>query len=109
MIKYFFEWHQVAYILVFTSQLQFLINYLCTLDTSLRILNTSYNQFKASIFLDDSSRRFWMIPLGDVGNDIYGGYFWMHGQLFLISLMLFLCPGVDYFFELPSQTCNVIK
>ena len=33
-------WHQVAFILLFTSQFTVLINYLCILDTTLRTLNT---------------------------------------------------------------------
>ena len=42
--KYFsiFYWHQVAFILLFTSQFTVLINYLCALDTTLRIMNTWY-------------------------------------------------------------------
>ena len=39
-LKLFFlmEWHQVAFILLFTSQLTVPNNYLCTLDTTLRTL-----------------------------------------------------------------------
>ena len=33
-------WHQVAFILLFTSQLIALSNYLCALDTTLRLLIT---------------------------------------------------------------------
>ena len=36
------KWHQVAFILAFTSQFTVLVNYLCALDTTLRILNTCY-------------------------------------------------------------------
>ena len=39
---FFMEWHQVAFILLFTSQLTTLNNYLCALDTTLRILITWY-------------------------------------------------------------------
>ena len=35
-------WHQVAFIILFTSQLTVLNNYLCALDTTLRILITWY-------------------------------------------------------------------
>ena len=35
-------WHQVAFILLFTSPLTLLDNYLCALDTTLRIRNTWY-------------------------------------------------------------------
>ena len=35
-------WHQAAFILLFTSQLKVLNNYLCALDTTFRILNTWY-------------------------------------------------------------------
>ena len=35
-------WHQVAFILLITSQFTVLINYLCALDATLRVLNTCY-------------------------------------------------------------------
>ena len=39
---FFMKWHQVAFILLFTSQFTVLINYVCILDTTLRVLNTWY-------------------------------------------------------------------
>ena len=35
-------WHQVAFILLYTSQFTVLIDYLCILDTTLRVLITRY-------------------------------------------------------------------
>ena len=35
------KWDQVAFILLFTSQYTVLKNYLCALDTTLRVLNTT--------------------------------------------------------------------